>query len=142
MVHNISVHSWCVFYATRSGRDKTVSKQNINKKVLLRERKRHTVRCVASARRKGGTYLGRGEGVSNLDEGRGTYLAWGEGYLLWGTPHPDLAGGGVPTLDGGEVPTLDGGGVPTLGNPSPPGVDRQTPMKTVPSRPSYYVRGR
>ena len=82
-----------------------------NKKVLLRERKRHTARRVATP--WGGTYLGcRG----------GTYL--GRGYLPWlrgGVP--TLAGGGVPTLAGGGgtylgqgegVPTLPGGGVPTL----------------------------
>ena len=79
-----------------------------NKKVVLREHKRHTARCVASP--WGGTYLGwRGEGVPTLARGRG-YLPWpgGSGYLPW-------PGEGVPTLAGGRGNYLSWGeGVPTL----------------------------
>ena len=59
------------------------AKKSVNKKVLMRERKRHTARHVASAR------------YATLSNG------WGRG----GTPsspggryphHPDLVGGGVP----------------------------------------------
>ena len=137
----------------------------MNKKVLLRERKKHTTRRVASAR------------------GRGTYLGWGEEYLPWTgvgvstlgypLPHPDLGGGegylplGTPSSLGqvrmGEgvpqgrnlspiqgkyplppQPGQDGGrgylpwmegGVPTLGYPLPH-VDGHTPVKTLPS-PSF-----
>ena len=74
-----------------------------NKKVLLRERKRHTA-----------------EGVPTLAGGRGN--------LPWGTPRPDLARGvptlarGVPTLGYPPILTWLGGtylgwGVPTLGYP-------------------------
>ena len=83
-----------------------------NKKVLLRERKRHTPRCVASPWR-GGTYLGRG-GV--------TYLGWDVPILVRG--EPTLAGGYLPWLYG--VPTLAGGGtylgqgVPSLARGYPP----------------------
>ena len=68
---------------------------NFNKTVLLRKRKRHTARCVASTR---SVILGGGVGVPTLVGG---YLLWwggtysGGGYLLWwGVPTP---GGGVPT---------------------------------------------
>ena len=52
------------------------NEQNENKKVLLRECKRHTAHHIASA--QGGTYLGGG-----------TYLRHG-GCLSWGTPSPVL----------------------------------------------------
>ena len=61
----------------------------LNKKVLLRERKRHTAHCIASACYavpvwgRGGTYSGGG--VPTLVGG---YLSW------WG----------VPTLVGGYLP--------------------------------------
>ena len=78
----------------------------------------------------GGTYLG--QGVPTL----------ARGYLPW-LGVPTLAGG-VPTLAGRDtpqlgVPTLAGGtylgqGIPTLaGMGYPPGVNRHTPVKTVPS---------
>ena len=64
-------------------------------------------------------------GVSTLDRGRGTLgvppesaTSRGKGYLPW-----------------------TGGGVPTLGYPLPPGVNRQTPVKTVPSRRTTYAGG-
>ena len=84
------------------------SEINVNKKVLLRERKRHTAHRVASPWWGGGTYLGRGGG--------GTYLGWGDPSLARGAL--TLAGGYlpwlvVPILTRG-VPTLAGGGVPTL----------------------------
>ena len=75
--------------------------QQVNKKVLLRERKRHTTRCVASPWQGGGTYLA--QGVPTL----------AGGYLPWlGREVPTLTGG-VPTLASG-VPTLAGMGY-TLG---------------------------
>ena len=68
----------------------------MNKKVLLRERKRHTARHVASARGEG--YLPWTGGVLTFDLAMGVPTLDGEEYLPWGTPHPDLAGGeGVPT---------------------------------------------
>ena len=61
----------------------------------------------------------------DLAGGRGTYLGRGEGYLPWtrGT-------------------YLGQGGVPTLGHPLPLGVDRQTPVKTLPSRHTTYAGGK
>ena len=118
---------------------------------------------------RGGTYLGvppphpdLAGGIPTLDGGN--YLA----YPL--PPHADLARGylpwtwgGVPTLEyplpppvltwpgdtylgwGGTylgVSTLDRG-VPILaGVHPPPGVDRQTPVKTVPSRRTTYAGGK
>ena len=64
----------------------TLPKITLNKTVLLRERKRHTARRVASTRSVipvGGAYPGGG----------GTYP--GGGYLPWW---------GVPTLVGGTYP--------------------------------------
>ena len=83
------------------------------------------------------------------------------GYLPWPGGVPTLSGGyiawqAVPTLArqvptlAGEVPTLAGGtylcwglylpcpGGTYLGG-YPPGVDRQTPVKTVPSRRTTYA---
>ena len=171
-----------------------------NKKVLLREHKRHTARRAASARGghlpwmdgvptldplphpslargrgtylgvapiltwPGGTYLGWG-GVPTLGGGGGscTYLgvllppSWpgqGEGYLPWGTPHPDLARGDTYLEWGrGYLPwvppcsELAGGGrgtylgVPPTPPPPPSGVDRQAPVKTVPSHRTTWAGG-
>ena len=121
-----------------------------NKKVLLRERKRHTARCVASPWGGGGLPTLAG-GVPTLGYPfplswpgqRGTYLGqgvptmeyslppswpgWGDTYLEWG-------GGGVPTL-GYPLPVLTwlGGGVPTLVRvPLSPGVDRQLWIQYLP----------
>ena len=87
-----------------------------NKKVLLQERKRHTVRRVASA---WGTppppFLNWPSG------GRGTYLGKEEGYLTWGTPHPDLAGGrGYQPWTGEGYQPWD------TPSPPPPGVGKLT----------------
>ena len=77
--------------------------QQYNRKILLRERKRHTARRVAS------DLLGEGHppwtwgGVPTLDGGKGVPT------LGYPSPRPDMAGGGVPTFDRG----------PTLGYSSP-----------------------
>ena len=108
----------------------------------------------------GGTYLGwrervptldrgrgylpwMGEGVPTLNRGGGTYLGQGEEVhnLGYPSPHPDLAGGRGTYLgqwEGG--PTLEGGGGTYLGviTPPPRVEDRQTPVKTVPSRCTTY----
>ena len=77
---------------------------NFNKKVLLRERKRHTARRAASTRHGMGTPSSHGGGYP-------TQSWWGGvlhpvmvgGYP--GTPHPDLARGrGTPTSHGWGVP--------------------------------------
>ena len=64
------------------------------KKVLLRERKRHTARRVASARY---VALSNGGGDTPSSPGRGgtppTIQTWPGGYP---PHHPDLAGGGNP----------------------------------------------
>ena len=98
-------------------------KQTLNKKVLLRERKRHTARHVL-----GGYLPWPGGGVPHLARG---YLPWPGGYptLAGGYPtlgrYPPWPGGylswmrGVPTLAGGYpalargVPTLARMGYPT-----------------------------
>ena len=86
----------------------------MNKKVLLRERKRHTARCVANTR----------------------YV------VLTGYPP-----GGVPGTPGGVYPVRypPGGGTrsgtPPGGGLGTPPVDRQTPVKTVPSRRTTYAGG-
>ena len=83
-----------------------------NKKVLLRERKRHT-RDIPTL--DGGTYPGRGgitldrwylpwKGIPTLTGG---YLPWTWGYLTWLRGY--LSWPGAPTLDGGTYP---GWGVP------------------------------
>ena len=104
-----------------------------NKKVLLRERKKHTARRVASAR-----YAALSEWVG---EGDTPSMVWGDmpsqggGYpILEGVPRPGLDGGGVYPIPGwrgypshvlmvGGTPSqvvavpwagLDGGGIPHL----------------------------
>ena len=60
-----------------------------NKKDLLRERKRHTARCAASAR-----YAGERGGPHPVMVGRGTPVMVG-GYPIqswWGVPHPVMVG--------------------------------------------------
>ena len=135
-----------------------VSDFRTNKKVLLRELKRHTARRAASVRcadlswlgwggtfpgqrggtfpgqRGGGTYPGWREGVPTLARGRGTYPGWG-----WGT-YPGQ-GEGVPTLAGGRgtypgrgrgyLP-WPGEGVPTLagGGGTYPGQGTPPPVWT------------
>ena len=67
---------------------------SFNKKVLLRERKRHTAHRVASARYAALSNGGGGGTPSNP--------GWGVPHpvLYWGVPHPVLAGG-YPVLAGG-----------------------------------------
>ena len=96
-----------------TGQDVGISTQPkiiTNKKVLLRERKRHTARCVANTR----------------------YV------VLTGYPPPPRGGVRYPPR-GVQVPRPGGGGYPDP--PSPPPVDRQTPVKTVPSRRTTYAGG-
>ena len=88
-----------------------------NKKVLLRERKRHTARCVSSARyagvgvpspRSGGWYLVPGLGDYPVPGSRGGYPIPGlGGYPIpcpGGVPHPDLVGGYPPEPEMGYPP--------------------------------------
>ena len=115
----------------------------LNKKVLLRERKRHTARRVVSTPSvvlpgyppRGGV-PGPGYppgGVPDLGTPPG-----GEprsGYPPRGVPDPGTPPGGGP---GPGYPR--GEGVPDR-TPLPP-VDRQTPVKTVPSRRTTYTGGK
>ena len=129
-----------------------------NKKVLLRERKRHTARCVANTpyvvltgypplggtrsgtppggpgTPRGGTRSGTPQGGPGIPRG-GTQSGTPRG--VWVPPAP----GGVP----GQVPPRGGtrSGTPRGGTwtPPPPPVDRQTPVKTVPSRRTTYAGG-
>ena len=117
----------------------------IYKKVILRERKRrikYSIRCPIPG---GGTPSLDRRGTPSLD-GRGT-----RGYPIpgCGTPHLDLVGV-LPERDLGPVtevsPGKDMGPVEVLwdgdGVPPPPGVDRQTLVKTVPSRRTTYALGK
>ena len=107
-----------------------------NKKVLLRERKRHTACRVPSTHYAvpvgGGTYLAGGylPWPGGTYPGWGWYLSWPGGYLPWlGVPTlagrvPTLAGGYLPWPGGylpwlGGVPTLAGGYLPWLGGTYP-----------------------
>ena len=88
---------------------------NQNKKVLLRERKRHTNRS-ASSTPSTVRYPGRGVpipagGIPHLGYPP-SRPGWGVGYPTLGTPHPDLAR--VP-------PRLDPAGVPPPPSPPPVG---------------------
>ena len=124
-----------------------VKTENIQKKiVLLRERKRHTTRCVVSARSvvlavlgEGGTPV-LGRRATHPDLARGVpYLGLARGYpiLTWlGGTHPDLARevphsdlpGGYPILTWpGDTPSWPGQGYPVLSYP--PGQDWGTPQK-------------
>ena len=113
-----------------------------HKKVLLRERKRHTARRVVSTP----SVVLPGSGTPPLG-----------GYLDLGTPPGGVTRTSVPPPGGyltrvpprGGYPDL-GGGYPDLGPPPggyltgpplPPPVDRQTPVKTVPSRRTTYAGG-
>ena len=103
----------------------------LNKKVLLRERKRHTARCVASDRYGGGGYpIQSWWGGTPSSHGGGTrgtpHLELG-----WGTPlHLDL-GWGTPHLGWSTPQTGMGYPPPDLGWASPPKmVDK---VKTLPS---------
>ena len=137
----------------------------LNKKVLLRERKRQTTRRVASARfadvggvphpvlDRGGTPSSLGGGYPRVlppDLGWGTTLSR-KGCpppdLGWSTPHPDL-GQGTPR-PGMGYPPRPGTGYPPLTQtwdgvpPPPPTNGEQTDIpKYKYYLPSYYVRGR
>ena len=86
----------------------------INKKVLLRERKRHTARCVASA-----CYAAlspdvgwRGYPIQSWMGGTPYHEGWGPPSAGWGTPCLDL-GRGYPHLDLGRgYPLCTWDGVP------------------------------
>ena len=91
----------------------------LNKKVLLRECKRHTARRIASTRcggwvvPPGGGYPIPRWGTPHL--GRGTPISW-MGYphldLGWGTPHLDLGWGTPPPGPGMGYPLCRLDGVP------------------------------
>ena len=120
-----------------------VCKFIFNKKVLLRERKRHTARRVAST-----PYVVlTGYPV----------LTWLGGYPTWVPPRAGSPPGRIPPRQGtppvgpGRVPPTPLGICPMafwemlhsiMGYGYPPlWTDRQTRVKTLPF-PSYYVRGR
>ena len=113
-----------------------------NKKVLLRERKRHTARRVASARYAALSHGGRGGGYPIQP------WVWGypiqswlrEGYpdvtpphpdMGWGTPHPDLGWGTKPPIQTWDwVPPSAGWGTPAWtwdGEPPHPDLGWGTP---------------
>ena len=135
-----------------------------DKKVLLRERKRHTARRVASAR-----YADPSGGVPGVPPPSWTWdgvppkprmgypprpgmgypldLGWGTPLdLEWGTP-PDLRWGTPPDLRWGTPPARPGMGYLSYldlrrGNPPPPTKVEQThTCKNITSR-RTYVRGR
>ena len=88
------------------------------------------VRCAdLSWLEGGGSYSGWGVGVPTL--------ARGEGYLPCLGGRGSYPGWGVPTLGRARGylswPGGGGGTYPGQGKGHPPGVERQTPMKTVPS---------
>ena len=88
----------------------------VNKKVLLRERKRHTARRVANARIQ---WWRRGRGTPSSHGGRGVYPISGlvGGYPIqswwWGVPHPRSGGVPHPAMGGTQgTPQPDLGWVP------------------------------
>ena len=123
-------------------------KENHNKKVLLRERKRHTARrvAIASPCYSGGgildkKFFSQSEHVSSQ--------IWCQKFFpllrpgtppwtwTWDPPYPDLDLGPPlprPGLGTPPYPDLDLG-------PPPRNVNRQTPVKTVPSRHTTYAGG-
>ena len=110
-----------------SYRTQNVLKTIRNKKVLLRERKRHTARCVASAR-YAALSNGGGGGVPHP-------------VMMGVVPHPVMVGGtpGSPpiqTWDGVPLQTCDG--VPPhpdleQGTPPPSKCELTNKLKTAPS---------
>ena len=94
----------CIFSLVMS--DMRNTKRRLNKKVLLRERKRHTDRGVSSTP---SAVLSGGRGVPTLAGGvptlAGGYLPW-----PWGTYLGRRGGGYLPWP----------GGYPKVGNPPPP----------------------
>ena len=138
----------------------TLSEINNYKKVLLRERKRHTARRVVSTPSVvlpgSGTPPPGGVPDPGTPPGGDPDLGTPRGDPDFGPPR-----GGVPGPPGGggtrtSVPPGGGGtrtpgGYPDLGTPPggvpdrtppPPPVDRQTPVKTVPSRRTKYAGGK
>ena len=110
----------------------------LNKKVILRERKRHTTRRVASARyaalsngvphpvlARGDTPSSPGQGVPHPVLGGWGYPIPGSG--VWGVPHPVLAGGGTSS----QVQVGEGG------TPSSPGWGDGTPSSSGQGRGAY-----
>ena len=93
-----------------------------NKKVLLRERKRHTARRVSSARYAGGGTPSQVQGVPRPRSGgvpcprfQGVSHPRSGGYPvpgLGGYPIPGSRGYPIPGLGEYPIPGLDGGGVP------------------------------
>ena len=138
-----------------------MGKTNNNKKVLLRERKRHTARRIASVRyaalsgggvvphpRSGGTpFQVWGEGIPHLRVGGvpqpGLNGGWGGGFpsQVWGGPHLRVGGypgqvsmvGGTPSQVQGGTQS-QGGGYPRYSLPSRPsqrGVPWVPPSPTI-----------
>ena len=177
-----------------------LKKNSLNKKVLLRERKRHTARCVANTPYVvltgyppggypvrytpppgGSGYPPGGGGGGGGGTGGGTRSGTGGVRVPpWGYPVRYPRGVRVPPRGvPGQVPPLGGSGYPPGGtqsgtppggtrsgtpggvrvppregypvrypspregypDPPPPPVDRQTPVKTVPSRRTTYAGG-
>ena len=126
-----------------------------NKKVLLRERKRHTDHGVSSTTRGEVLPLSgypparsdRGEGTwGGLSPGRGYPPARSNGgYLRWGTPGKGVSPWQKVPPGRGTPPGWTWLGYPPLPGPgrgTPLGVDRQTDTCQNITFPSYYVRGR
>ena len=127
--------------------------RSTNKKVLLRERKRHTARRAASAR-----YAGGGGGY-HPDLARGvpppSRPGWGVprypltiqtgpgGYpdLGWGTPHHPNLGSGTPLLHHPDLGWITPPPRPGTVNPPINGEQTDIPQYKY-YLPSYYVRGR
>ena len=118
-----------------------IKKKNQNNKVLLRERKRHTARPVASAR-----YARGGGGIPFSHDGGVPHPV-----MVGGTPPPSRPGPGVgdgggtmgtphhPDLGWGTPPTQTWDGV----TPPPPPMVKQTDIpKYKYYLPSYNARGR
>ena len=94
------------------GKQQKSEKRSKNKKVLLREHKRHTARRVSSARyagREGYLVPGPGRGVPGPRSGEGGYLVPGLGG------YPDPGRGGVPSPRSGGVPHPRSGDYPIPG---------------------------
>ena len=95
-----------------------------NKKVLLRDRKRHTACCIASTRSDflpQGKYPGPSRGVPQSCPDQGVYPSTGWRYPSpsWGVAHSKI---GVPQSQLGRVPLSWPGSIPVLGYPSPAGI--------------------
>ena len=136
--------------------EKKSLKQRRNKKVLLRERKRHTARCVANT-----PYVvltgyppGGGTRVPPLRGGYPVRYPGGSGYPPGGVPSQVPGGVRVPPRGGTRSGTPGGSGYPSRGGvpsqvpppggypdpPSPPCGQTNTCENS--TFPSYYVRGR